>query len=129
MKRKKLLLALIILMVALLCVFGLRLYSLGGATWDYFHTDVVCSGKNPTPPAGLGEQAPLLLYEVKPYTVITYLGNMYPGDEYNIGGEGMAGTATLLWAGSDGATFTIRYKSYGYPKYTCRWFIPVGNYR
>ncbi len=127
--KKKQSMVLIVLVIAFLCVFGLRLYSLGGATWDYFHTDVICSGKDPTPPAGLGEQAPLLLYEVKPYTVITDLGNMYPGDEYNIAGESWSGVATLLWAGKDGANFTVKFKSYGYPKYTCKWFIPIGNYR
>jgi len=129
MKRKKLVVTIIIFMVAILCVFGLRLYSLGGATWDYFHTDVVCSGRHPTPPKGLGEPAPLPIYEVKPFTVINDMGNMYPGDEYIMPGEGWSGVATLLWAGSDGATFTVKFQSSGYPEYICRWFIPIGNYR
>lgn len=62
-------------------------------------------------------------------TVITDYGNMYPGDEYSIVGEGMTGFTMLLWTDNDGATFLVRYKSSGHTRDTCRWFIPIGNYR
>jgi hypothetical protein len=127
--KKKLFMVFIILAFAFFCVFGLRIYGLVYSTWDYFHTDVVCSGQSPTPPKGIGEPAPFPIFEIKPFSVITNYGNMYPGDEYNIGGDDSSGVATLLWPGKDGATFLVKYKSYGYRRYTCRWFIPIGNYR
>lgn len=119
----------IVVVLILIIVLGPRLYIHFMATWDYYHTDVVCLGKDPTPPVEIGEQVPLLLYEVKPYVVITDYGPMYPGDEYNVLGETWSGIATLLWAGTDGADFVVKFKSIDHPEYTCRWFIPIGNYR
>ena len=80
------------------------------------------------------DASPVAVYEVKPYTVITGRGKMYPGDEYEVWGEGdWLGIATLLFAGKDGATFFVIYDVddpiKGYSRPTCRWFVPVGNYR
>jgi len=93
----------------------------------------VCTGINPTPPPELGEELPFFLDEVKPYTVVIDDRNIYPGEEYEILGEKWLGLATLIWAGNDGAVFTISFASNdpttGYSRPICRWFIPKGNYR
>lgn len=124
----------VVAILALAVLLGPRLLILSMATWEYYHTDLVCTGRDPTPPADLGEQFPFPLYEVGPYKVITDRGFMYPGNEYEIAGEGnWFGMVTLLWAGRDGAIFTVTFESndpvYGYSRPTCRWFTPVGGYR
>jgi len=111
-----------------------RLYILATSAWIYHQTETICVGRDPTPPMGRGEQFPVPLYEVRPYTVITSRGYMYPGDEYDVPGEGSwYGMITLLFAGKDGATFLVFYPINdpikGYLRVTCRWFVPVGDYR
>ncbi len=130
--KKKLLIIFVILVF--LVLLGPRIYILSVATWQYYHADIVCSGREPTPPEGLGNQIPLLLYEVRPYTVITDRGHMYPGDEYEVTGEGSwYGIATLIWAGRDGAVFVATFVANdpvkGYSRLQCRWFVPIGDYR
>jgi len=101
-----------------------RLFILSVVTWNYYHTNEIC------PPGTF----PVIVYEVKPYAVITDRGNMYPGDEYELMGEGeWYGIGTLLFAGKDGATFFVVYDIddpiNGYSRPTCRRFVPVGDYR
>jgi hypothetical protein len=119
--------------LALIVLLGPRFLILSMATWEYFHTDLVCTGRDPTPPAELGEQFPFPLYEVGPYKVITDRGYMYPGDEYRVWGESWFGMVTLLWAGGDGAVFTVTFESNNpvtrYSRPTCRWFPSLGDYR
>lgn len=113
---------------------GPRLLILSIATWEYYHTGLVCLGRDLTPPADLGNQFPFPLYEIRPYAVITDRGYMYPGDEYEITGEGnWLGMVTLLWAGRDKAVFAVTFEANdpvnGYSRPVCRWFTPVGDYR
>ena len=125
MKNKVVLFAIL----ALIILLSPRLFILTWAAWDYYHTDIVCTGRDPTPPTGLGEQVPLSLYEVKPYSVLTDVGYTYPGDEIIVNGEGWSGAADLLWAGKDGAVFLVTLRSSGHSQITCRWFTPAGDYR
>ena len=120
-------------MLVLAVLFGPRLLILSVATWEFYHTDVVCTGIDPTPPVELGKQFPFPLYRVGPYMVTTDRGSMYPGDEYEVAGEGdWLGMATLLWTGGEGATFAVTFESNdpvnGYSRPTCRWFAPAGDY-
>lgn len=118
-----------------ICVFLFpRFYNLVTYTLAYSQTETICIGYAPTPPTGLGEEVPWSPSEVRPYTVITDRGYMYPGDEYDVPGEGSwYGMITLLFAGKDGATFLVFYPINdpikGYSRVTCRWFVPVGDYR
>lgn len=132
MMKKKIFLLLIVL--ALTVLFGPRLFILSIATWEYYKTNDICLGQYPIPPAELAEPVPIYIYEVKPYTVITDRGHMYPGDEYETRGEAdWLGMATLLWAGKNGAVFVVTYDiedpKLGYSRPLCRWFVPVGDYR
>jgi hypothetical protein len=132
MKKKKIFfLAAILVLIALLSP---RLIILSWASWKYYHTDTICHGKIPTPPTGLEDQVPLDIYEIRPYSVLTRRGYIFPGDEYEMSGEAFwFGMAHLLWAGRDGAVFLITYEVndpvIGYSRPTCRWFAPVGDYR
>lgn len=129
--RKKLIPIMIVFILVLL--LGPRLLILSLAAWEYYHTDVVCTGRDPTPPPNLGEEFPFSLYEVRPYKVITDKGYMYPGDEYRVWGEDWFGMVTLLWAGRSGAVFAVTFEAndpvHGSLRPTCRWFTPIGNYR
>lgn len=130
--KKKILIFLATFMLVVL--FSPRLFILSWATWEYFNTNVVCLGHSPTPPAGLGEKVPVDILEVKPYSVLTLRGYIYPGDEYEMSGDAYwFGMTHLIWAGRDGAIFLVTYESddpvKGYSRPTCRWFAPVGDYR
>lgn len=125
--RKKIFVVLIALALAVL--FGRRLIIFSMGTWEYYHTDLVCLGRDPTPPEDLGDQFPFPLYEVGSYTVITDRGHMYSGDEYSVWGDSWSGSVTLLWAGRDGATFVVAFHTHNYEEATCRWFTPLGDYR
>jgi hypothetical protein len=130
MKKRILIFFTILVLIVLL---GPRLFVLSMAVWEYYDTEIICTGMDPTPPPGLGEQVPIGVYEVLPYIVLTGRGYMYPGDEYEVGGEVWYGMATLLFAGNDGATFVVTYRQIdsvkGYSRSNCKWFIPVGDYR
>jgi hypothetical protein len=125
----KIKLLIIVAILTLLVLIGPRLLSITIATWNYFHTDLVCFGRDPTPPYELGDQLPFPLYEIKPYKVIIDRGIMYPGDEYVVQGEGWGGSITLLWAGRDRAIFSVNFLSHTYSDLVCRWFTPIGTYR
>jgi hypothetical protein len=127
----------IFVLIAILALIGLlspRLIILSLATWDYYHTDVVCLGQEPMPPIGLEFPVSLDIYEVKPYSVLTRRGYIFPGNEYiRQRGDVLFEVADLLWAGSDGAVFLISYTINdpvkGNSSQMCRWFAPVGDYR
>ena len=130
--QKKIFLLFTVLTAALL--FGPRLFILSIATREYYMTNDICLGRHPVPPTELAEPVPIYIYEVKPYAVMTDRGHMYPGDEYETWGEvDWFGMATLLWAGRDGAVFVVTYDiedpELGYSRPSCRWFVPVGDYR
>jgi hypothetical protein len=125
---KKRVITLVIALV-LMIVSGPRWFILAVASWEYYQTDVVCTGIVPIPPREIGGPAPILLYEVGPYGVITAQGAMYPGDEYIMVGDALSGVATLVWLGKDGANFTVRFDSLSHPEYICKWFVPIGDYR
>jgi hypothetical protein len=120
MKKRILLLVIALALTVLLIP---RLFVLSLAVWEYKNTNENC------PPSGSIPHLPL--YEVKPYIVMTGKGYMFPGDEYDVPGEGTwYGMATLLWAGIDGATFLVEYPSPGgNVVLSCRWYKPVGDYR
>lgn len=127
-------LLLIVGFISIASLFVPRMYILAVATYQYFTTDIVCYGMDPTPPDNYGESFPLPIFEVSPFSVITDQGQMYLGDEYEVYGEGdWRGMATLLWSGREGATFTITFESNhpeeGYMRRNCRWFLPLGDYR
>ena len=127
MKLKRLL---IFLLLAILVLLAPRMYILAIATKGYFATDEYCFD----PSHQHQPSVPILIYEVKPYLVITDRGYMFPGSEYEVWGEGhWYGIATLLWAGKNGAYFELIYSATDqngvYSRPTCRWFIPLVNNR
>jgi hypothetical protein len=122
--KKKIILLLVVL--ALAVFLTPRIYILSLTTWEYYHTNEIC------PESGRVTHFPL--YEIKPYAVLTDRGYMYPGDAYDVGGEGSwYGMVTLLLAGQDGATFLVTYPVddpvKGYSRPICKWFVPIGDYR
>jgi hypothetical protein len=117
-----------VIILVFLLIFGARLFILSAGIWDYLHTEDNCRD------VPLQGQLPsvMLIYEVKPYMVITDKGNMYPGDEYQSYGEGAwYGMATLLSLGKNGATFLVTYPDNdpvkGYSRKNCKAFLPVGD--
>ena len=81
-----------------------------------------------------GLKPPIILYEIKPYLVITDRGYLFPGGEYETYTEGdWLGMAVLIWAGKDGAYFINTYDLNdpieGYSRPQCRYFAPVGIYQ
>jgi hypothetical protein len=135
MKKKKTLLLISIL--TLIAFLSPRLIVLSLATWDYYHTDIICNGKIPTPPTGLKDQVYIFIYEVNRYSVLTDQGHLFPGDEYVVPQEVWVGggAADLLWTGRNGAIFLITYpisdpeSGRWISTSTCRWFAPIGDYR
>lgn len=132
MKKKKIFL--LIAIFALIASQSIRLIILSSATWDYFHTDEVCLGQEPIPPIGKEYPVYVDIYEIKPYSVLTSRGYIFPGDEYIFQyGDALYDMTYLLWAGSDGSVFLLSYTVYdsvkGYSTQMCRWFAPVGDYR
>lgn len=123
------------MIILLLAIFlGPRLFVLSWATWVYFQTDQVCMGEDPIPPTGLKDQVLVDLSEVKPYSVLTGHGYIYPGDENEMYGDGYwFGMTHLIWAGKKGAFFLVTYETEdpikGPLRLPCRWFAPIGNYR
>ena len=109
-----------------------RLYVLTLSAWDYFQTEEYCTdGKRPRTPAGDEVLLRIWIHEVKPYTVITSKGRIYPGEEYDMYGEGAwYGYVTLLFAGKDGASFLVTYPNREEKtRHDCRWYVPIGYYR
>jgi hypothetical protein len=129
MKTKKTFLLIVLFM--LIVLLSPRIILLSLAAWDYYRTDITCTGRVPTPPRGF--QVPLDIYEIKPFSILTRRGYIFPGDEYRIWSESWFGMANLLWAGKDGATFLITFTVNdtvdGNSRSTCRWFAPLGDYR
>jgi hypothetical protein len=123
--------------VALILLIGPRLIALSLGAWDYYNTDVSCPDVHLLSSMGqLESQLPLtmLVFEVKPYAVLTDRGYMFPGDEYQAYGEGhWYGSAILLFLGMDGATFLVSYPVddpiSDYSRQNCRSFVPVRDYR
>lgn len=118
MKKKFIFLALFTIFILL----APRLFIVSIATWDYLGTTKTCSSK------------PTYIFTVKPFVVVTDEGKMYPGEEYEIVGEGAwYGMTTLIFAGMDGAYF-YEIDSFDDPvkgqlRIGCRLFVPVGDYR
>ena len=132
MNKKKVFLSIAIF--ALIASQSIRLIILSSATWDYFHTDEVCLGQEPIPPTGKETPVYVDIYEIKPYSVLTGRGYIFPGDEYIFQhGDALYDMTDLLWAGSDEAIFLLSYTIYdpvkGYSTQMCRWYAPVGDYR
>jgi len=54
------------------------------------------------PSSEVEDQVVLDIYEVKPYSVLTQRGHIFPGDEYEMSGEAFwFGMAHLIWAGKE----------------------------
>lgn len=128
---------LLVAVVTFIALFGLRLLILSFGIWDYSHTDISCSEAHlPIGQAQLEGRLPLtmVVFEVKPFAVLTDRGYMYPGDEYEALGEAVwYGMATLISVGKEGATFLVMYPVddpiNGYSRQNCKAFIPTGEYR
>ena len=122
--------------ICFLLFFGVRTFILVAGSIDYVKTKVYCidtviPSRRQYPESQL--PSTMLVYEVKPFIVITDRGNMYPGDEYESYGEGAwYGMATLLFSGKKGAHFVINYPTndpgIGYSRHNCRGYLPRGVY-
>ncbi len=127
----------LIIMLIVLVWQAPRLIVLTLSTWDYFHTETICTGSSPIPPTGSWDEIFVDVEEVNSLYVLTDQGKLFIGDEYlvpeefNVGG----GAADLLWIDNNGATFMLYYpisdhetnKFITYSR--CRWFLPKGVYR
>jgi hypothetical protein len=117
MKKKIIFFAILIILILL----APRLFIVSMAVRDYFGTTKTCSSQ------------PSYIFSVKPFTVITDRGTLYPGDEYVMTGEGAwYGMTTLIFVGSNGAYFydvrPVDDPVKGQLRIGCRLFVPIGDY-
>jgi len=124
----------IITATVLVVILVPRIVVVTEGVWDFLHTNKLCYGRDPTPPDEYANQIPFPLYKVTPYSVVTDRGFMFPGDEYEVTGEGdWIGMVTLLWAGKDGAYFLVDFDIddpiNDYSRSTCKWYTPIGDYK
>lgn len=117
--KRKIIFIIIAIIVLLTIPFSDHIFFLSWMTLDYLRTTESCP-----PPAIFGAT-------IKPFTLITNKGKMYPGDEYveMVGDSTWGRTAGLIFAGKNGATFIVVYAVddpiKGKSQSMCRVFSPV----
>lgn len=112
MKKKWIYAILVLIILFLSPRLGLSAYS----AIRYLSTQNVCVGEGPVP---------ILIDNINLMSVSTDRGIMYPGDVYDVPGEGTwLGNATLIYAGTKGAAFLFKYPSEdGKKRLVCRWYV------
>lgn len=80
------------------------------------NTRDICQGEGPVP---------ILLDQINTFSVTTDRGTMFPGDDYDVPGEGYwLGNATLVYVANHNAAFLLLYPAENTKERAyCRWYV------